>query len=147
MKKLILLFIIFWGFIGAQQAQGLEQFFDKYSKNDKFTYVSVGKGMMNAIENYADLDEESEGIIPSSVKILTLEDVATVNATLAKQLLTEIINIMNTDNFEKTLEVREKGDETYMYSKKNGDQEIDQLLIDISDEELNIIWTRNKKSK
>jgi hypothetical protein len=147
MKKIVLLFMLFLGFIGTQQAQTLEQFFDKYSKNDKFTYVSVGKGMMNAIENYADLDEESESIIPNSVKILTLEDISSVNAVLAKQIIAEIINIMNTDNFEKTLEVRDKGDETYIYSKKYENQGSDQLLIDITDEDLNIIWTRDKKSK
>jgi len=147
MKKIVLLFIMFLGFIGTQQAQTLDQFFDKYCKNDKFTYVSVGKGMMNAVENYADLDEEPEGTIPNSVKILTLEDVTTVNAALAKQIIAEISNIMNTDNFEKTLEVRDKGDETYMYSKKYENRETEQLLIDINEEELNIIWTKGKKNK
>ena len=147
MKKIILISVIFFGLIGMQQAQTLDHFFDKYAKNDKFTYVSVGKGMINAIENYADLDEELESPIPNSVKILTLEDVTTINATLAKQVIVEISNIMSTDNFEKTLEVREKGNITYMYSKKYENQETDQLLIDINDEELNIIWTKNKKSK
>lgn len=144
MKKIVLLFVMFLGFIGTQQAQTLDQFFDKYCKNDKFTYVSVGKGMMNTVKNYADFDEESKDMIPNSVKILTLEEVTTVNSALAKQTITEIMSIMNTDNFEKTLEVREKGDATYMYSKKYDDKNTDQLLLDITEEELSIIWTRGK---
>lgn len=145
MKKIVLLFVMFLGFIGTQQAQTLDQFFDKYCKNDKFTYVSVGKGMMNTVKNYADFDEESKDMIPNSVKILTLEEVTSANSALAKQIITEIMSIMNSDNFEKILEVSEKGEATYIYSKKYDDKNCDQLLLDITDEEVSIIWTRGKK--
>lgn len=147
MKKVILLSVILLGFIGTQQAQTLDHLFDKYCHNEKFTYVSVGKGMMNTIKNYADFDEETEDMIPTSVKILTLEEVSTGNAQLAKQIISEIMSIMNSDNFEKILEVSEKGEATYIYSKEYDDKNCDQLLLDITDDEVSIIWTRGKKSK
>ena len=90
MKKILTLVAVLF-FTIATQAQTLQSLFEKYSDDERFTYVTVGNGMMNlanVIGRHGHQDKNKDMVSKmKSIKILSLED---GNAALMKSFVQEL---------------------------------------------------------
>jgi hypothetical protein len=131
-KKSIILFAAFF-FVSLQafsQNSPVDEFFNKYANDDRFTLVSVGPQMMSLVGNmHLDLDSSISSNIRSikSVRILTA-DKSTTTAE-HQQFFLEAINKMNTAHYEELMSVRDKDDNVKCFAVKNNDKIGEIILI------------------
>lgn len=113
--------------------QSLNSLFAKYGKHTDFELISVNKPMLTIARTMA--DKESKKILS---KLSGLNVLTSKNTNLQNSLMNELNALIERDNFESIVEVREKGERVNIYfntSKKNSD-----ALIVVNDGELNLIW-------
>ncbi len=124
------------------QAQTLKSLFNKYSNDERFEYVSVGRGMLTMGKIFGDTDEEKQPVLSKikSLKILTLTD--GFDDTLQKEVLKELDEVINTGNFETLLEVRDKTERVNIYIQSTASNDTDMLVANKDDYELSIIWIK-----
>lgn len=121
MKKTIL-FTFMLALASLSQAQSLNAFFNKYADDERFSYAKIG----------------------SSMQTLSM-DKSSKNTKLADAIADEAIKIAKKENFEPMVESREKGERSYIYTKKGkSEKESEMLIISIEKDEISIVWMRGK---
>lgn len=145
MKKKILFIIALIALAVNMQAQkSIEAVFEKYADDERFTYVSVGRGAVNMVKSLVDLDEmtsKEKSIIENvkGLKILTLESKTENKEKLAKNIVSDIYKVVKTDQYDVVAEVREKGERVTIYTAKNNKE---MLLITNNASEMSLIWIK-----
>jgi hypothetical protein len=122
----------------------IEAVFEKYADDERFTYVSVGRGAVNMVKSLVDLDEmtsKEKSIIENvtGLKILTLESKTENEEKLAKNIVSDIYRVVKTDQYDVVAEVREKGERVTIYTAKNNKE---MLLITNKANEMSLIWIK-----
>lgn len=147
MKKMLIL-VAFLGLAVATQAQTLQSLFEKYSDDERFTYVTVGNGMMNlanVIGRHGHQDKNKEMVSKmKNIKILTLEE---GNSTLSKSFMTELDRVIETGRFETAVEARDKGERVHIYYRVTAKDNADMLIVTKDKSEISLIWISGKMSK
>ena len=131
--------------LATVQAKNIHDLFEKYADNERFTYVSVGKGATNLLNKFADADgvkiitEDLEFFSKiNNIKILSLE--SETDEKLMNTILLEVNEIIKSEKFEPSAEGRSKGEQVSIYAKKM-DQNVAEVLIVVKNkEELSLIW-------
>ncbi|MDD4971634.1 MAG: DUF4252 domain-containing protein [Paludibacter sp.] len=146
MKKIMTLLAVFL-LVAASQAQTLQSFFDKYGNDERFEYVSVGKGMMNIGHAFGGNKKDNNEMMSKmkSVKILTLN--ADANSTLMKSVVSELDQVVEKGNFETAVEARDKGERVHIYYRFTGKDNADMLIVTKEKGEFSLIWITGKMTK
>lgn len=147
MKKVIILVAALFMLVTASQAQTLQTLFDKYSSDERFEYVSVGKGMMNMAGLLGGIGKNESEMMSKmrSVKILSLE--GEPNQQLIKSIETDLDKVLENGNFETAVEVRDKGERVNIYYRVSGENNADMLIVSKEKNEFSLIWISGKMSK
>ena len=146
MKKMITLFALLL-IVAASQAQTLQSFIDKYSNDERFEYVSVGKGMMNIGHAFGGNKKDNSEMMSKmkSIKILTLN--AEASSALMKSVVSELDQVVEKGNFETAVEARDKGERVHIYYRFTGKDNADMLIVTKEKGELSLIWINGKMTK
>ena len=146
MKKMITLFALLL-IVAASQAQTLQSFFDKYSNDERFEYVSVGKGMMNIGHAFGGNKKDNSEMMSKmkSIKILTLT--AEASSALMKSVVSELDQVVEKGNFETAVEARDKGERVHIYYRFTGKDNADMLIVTKEKGEFSLIWITGKMTK
>jgi hypothetical protein len=146
MKKIMLLAAVLL-LATASQAQTLQSFFDKYSNDERFEYVSVGKGMMNLGHTFGGNKKESNEMMSKmkAIKILTLN--AEASSTLMKTVVNELDQVVEKGNFITAVEARDKGERVHIYYRFTGNDNADMLIVTKEKGEFSLIWINGKMTK
>jgi hypothetical protein len=146
MKKMITLVAVLL-IVAASQAQTLQSFFDKYSNDERFEYVSVGKGMMNIGHVFGGNKKDNSEMMSKmkSIKILTLN--AEASSALMKSVLNELDQVVEKGNFETAVEARDKGERVHIYYRFTGKDNADMLIVTKEKGEFSLIWITGKMTK
>lgn len=147
MKKILTLVAALFILVAANQAQTLRSLFDKYSEDERFSYVTVGNGMMNFASKFGHQDKNSKDVMSKmkSVKILTLNDQA--NSAIMKTVLNELDKVVESGNFETAVEARDKGERVHIYYRITGNDNADMLIVSKDKGEFSLIWISGKMTK
>ena len=146
MKKMLTL-VVFTLIVVATQAQTLQSLFDKYSKDERFTYVTVGSGMMNLASNFGIKNKNGKLMASKmrSIRILTLENDA--NSPLMKSVIQDLDKIIEVGKFETAVEAREKAEMVHIYYRVVEKDNADMLIVTKDKGELSLVWISGKMSK
>jgi len=146
MKKMITLFALLL-IVAASQAQTLQSFFDKYNNDERFEYVSVGKGMMNIGHAFGGNKKDNSEMMSKmkSIKILTLN--AEASSALMKSVVSELDQVVEKGNFETAVEARDKGERVHIYYRFTGKDNADMLIVTKEKGEFSLIWITGKMTK
>ena len=146
MKKIMTLVAVFL-MIATTQAQTLQSLFDKYHNDERFEYVSVGKGMMNMANLFGGHAKNNNEMMSKmkSIKILTLN--AEGASPLMKSVVNELDKIVEKGNFETAVETRDKGERVNIYYRFTGNNDADMLIVTKEKGELSLIWITGKMTK
>lgn len=146
MKKIMTLVAVLL-FVTAIQAQTLQSLFDKYGNDERFEYVSVGKGMMNMASAFGGMVKNDKELISkmNGIKILTLNQSS--DSPLMKSVVRDLDQIVEKGNFETAVEAREKGENVHIYYRVIGNNNADMLIVTKEKDEFNVIWISGKMSK
>lgn len=145
MKRKIVLIILGFIFVTGMQAQkSVEGVFDKYGDDERFTYVSLGRGAVNMAKsfvNFSDLSNKEQKMIENltGLKILSLELYSDKDKKLAKSILDDVDKVVKTDRYEVLAEVRDKSERVNIYSSKNGNE---MVIITNDGDDLSLIWIK-----
>ena len=147
MKKILILFAALFFFIAANHAQTLQSLFDKYGEDERFEYVSVGKGMVNMASLFGGIAKEEKAMMNKmkTIKILTLE--AASDSPLMKSVLRDMEQVVEGGNFETAVEVRDKGERVHIYYRISGTDNADMLIVTKGKGEFSLIWISGKMTK
>lgn len=143
-KKIIFVIALIALAVNMQAQKSIEAVFEKYADDERFTYVSVGRGAVNMVKSLVDLDEmtsKEKSIIENvtGLKILTLESKTENEEKLAKNIVSDIYRVVKTDQYDVVAEVREKGERVTIYTAKNNKE---MLLITNKANEMSLIWIK-----
>ena len=146
MKKIMTLIAVLFMF-AAIQAQSLQSLFDKYREDDRFDYVSVGKGMMNMASAFGGNAKNNAEMMSKmkSIKILTLN--ADAASLLMKSVISELNQVVEKGNFETAVETRDKGERVNIYYRFTGKDNADMLIVTKEKGEFSLIWINGKMTK
>ena len=146
MKKIMTLVAVLL-MVTAIQAQTLQSLFDKYRNDERFEFVSVGKGMMNmagAFGGHAKNNSEMMSKL-KSLKILTLN--ADDTSSLMKSVVSELDKVVEKGNFETAINTRDKGERVNIYYRFSGKDDADMLIVTKEKGEFSVIWLNGKMTK
>jgi len=146
MKKIMTLVALLF-MVAAIQAQSLQSLFDKYREDDRFDYVSVGKGMMNMASAFGGNAKNNAEMMSKmkSIKILTLN--ADAASLLMKSVISELNQVVEKGNFETAVETRDKGERVNIYYRFTGKDNADMLIVTKEKGEFSLIWINGKMTK
>jgi len=146
MKKIMTIVAVLL-MVAATQAQTLQSFFDKYSNDERFQYVSVGKGMMNLANVFGGNAKNNNEMMSKmrSIRILTLNGEAA--SALMKSVINEIDQVVSKGNFETAVESRDKGELVHIYYRLTGKDDADMLIVTKEKGEFSLIWINGKMNK
>ena len=148
MKKLITLVTGLFILIAVNQAQTLQGLFAKYADDERFEYVSVGKGMMGMASSLGGLAKNDKEIMSKmrGIKILTLNS-SDKTSMLMRNVEKELKDVLDVGDFETMVEARDKGEKVHIYYRINGKDNADMLIVTKEDSELSLIWISGKMTK
>lgn len=146
MKKVITLVAVLL-IVAASQAQSLQSLFEKYSNDERFEYVSVGKGMMNMASAFGGIAKNDKEMMSKmrSIKILSLD--ADENSPQMKSVVHDLDQVIDNGNFETAVEVRDKGERVHIYYRITGKDNADMLIVTKEKSEFSLIWISGKMTK
>ncbi|MHB9055231.1 MAG: DUF4252 domain-containing protein [Paludibacteraceae bacterium] len=147
MKKKLSIFAILLVLSAIGQAQTLNKLFQKYADDNRFEYLSIGKGMLGFASIFADYGVLTDGQMEkiTGVKMLKLEK-DSANMELASKFVKEIDVIIKKGNFEVSLIKRDKNQLTYIYKRIDKRANADMLLFTRSNSLINFVWLMGKAS-
>lgn len=147
MKKIMILIAALFVFVAANQAQTLQSLFDKYGRDERFEYVSVGAGMMNMASVFGGMGKSEKQMMSKmkGIKILTLNQSA--DTPLMKSVVHDLDQIVEKGNYETAVEAREKGERVHIYYRVTGSDNAEMLIVAKEHGELSLIWITGKMSK
>lgn len=142
-STIALLFIV----ICVGKAQTLQALFQKYDNDERFQYVSVGKGVINMTGIFGDMAKDEDGMMTKmkSIKILTLEE--DINSALSKSVSNEISQLIATGSFKTAVEVRDKSQKVIIYYRVVGTDNADMLIVTREKDSISLIWINGKMTK
>jgi len=146
MKKIMTLLAVLL-MVAASQAQTLQSLFNKYSDDERFEYVSVGKGMMNIGQAFGG-NKKDKGEMMSkmkSIKILSLN--ADASSALMKSVVSDLDQVVEKGNFETAVEARDKGERVHIYYRFTEKDNADMLIVTKGKGEFSLIWITGKMTK
>ena len=125
MKKITILVAALLMMAISAQAQGIQKVIDKYSTDERFTYVSVGSGLIEFGLSFLG-DKKVEGIDKESlsklkgVRVLSYQWSPT-DAKITKSVMNELTKALRADpKTETLLEIRDFGDVTSIHFTSEG---------------------------
>lgn len=148
MKKIIILAVLLLtASTGIYAQKTMKAIFDKYADDERFSYVSVGKGAFNMVRSLDVLGDmtlnEKEMIANmTGLKILSLESAK--NEKLFNSLISDVKSVTAGDLHETLVEVREKGERTEIFVAKDKSE---MIIISKAKEDLSIIWLQGTPQK
>lgn len=147
MKKLMVFIAALFIFVAANQAQTLQSLFEKYGEDERFEYVSVGKGMMKMGGLFGGIAKNDKEMMHKmqKIRILTLE--ADANSQLMKSVVSDLDKVVDEGNFETAVEVRDKGERVNIYYRVIGEDNADMLIVTKEKNEFSVIWISGKMTK
>lgn len=147
MKKTFLLFVMLSLFFTTTQAQDIDKFFNNYSDNKQFEYVSVSPFMMKFASLFAYPDSKMEDFVSKTkgIKVLTLR--RDNGNTLLYNKFQKDIDILIHSNFEKVIISQNNGEDTNIYKRFTEKNNADIVILTSDSQKTNIIWFNGKFSE
>ncbi len=147
MKKIVSLFSLIFLFTTVIQAQSIDKFFKKYSSDDTFEYISVGKGMMRFASIFTDYSVLTDGTLETvtSLKVLKLKKESATEALSAK-FSKDVESLIEKGDFETTLEKRDKSSRTYVYKRVDKRANADVIVYTKDITGVSVVWLKGKTS-
>lgn len=147
MKKFGVVLAMFVFLASAGHAMSLNKLFRKYSDDERFEYISVGKGIMRVFSVFTDYDVLTDGLMEkvTGLKILKL-DSDYVEQDLSANFISDIDKVIDKGKFETTLEKRGKGERTYVYQRVDKKLNADLLLLTKDNGGVTLLWLKGKMS-
>ena len=146
MKKTVLIYLLSIGFAWAQSPP-LNPFFEKYKDDDRFTQVYISGKMLNLITEWAEEDEEDEEdqqemeAVNSTlrklngIRILSMDNeesgkvLSGNNALNPKDLYLEARSLIEKDQYDELMTVKDSEEEFLILIKEKGDIVEELILI------------------
>lgn len=128
-------------------AQTLKEFFKRYNEDERFEYVSVGKGMLSMVNIFGEADNENTEILSKikRIEVLTLTD--GFDDKLQKNVQKELDEVINAEHFETLVAVREKTERVNVYYRITEKGNSSMLVVTKDESELCMIWLKGKLSQ
>jgi hypothetical protein len=148
MKKITILVATLLMMAIAAQAQEIQKIIDKYSDDERFTYVSVGSSLIDLGMNFLK-DTKIEGLKAKKdalsklkgIRVLNLE--SNTDEKIMKALVGDLTKAIRADSKAETLvEVKDKGESTNIYFTSEG-----LLIITKEPNELTVVCILGEISK
>jgi len=138
MKKMLTLIAALFILVAVNQAQTLKSLFDKYADDERFEYVSVGKGMMNMASAFGGIGKHEKEMMGKmkGIKILTLS--ASSDSPLMKSVERDLRQVIDDGDFETAVEARDKGERVHIYYR---------VSVTKEKGELSLIWMSGRMTK
>lgn len=129
MRKITILVATLLMLAIAAQAQQIQKIIDKYSDDERFTYVSIGSGLLDLGMNFLksskvkfeveNLNAQDALSKLKGVRVLTLE--SKKDEKVMKSLVDDLTKAVRADsNAETIVEVKDKGEITNIYLTSEG---------------------------
>lgn len=149
MKKMLTLVTVLI-MVMVAQAQTLQSLFEKYSDDERFTYVTVGNGMMNLASSFVGNSrhkKDSKEMVSKmkSIKILTLNEDA--GSSIMKSVSQEFDKVILAGKYETAVEARDKGERVHIYYRILGKDNSEMIIMTKDKTEFSVIWISGKMSK
>jgi len=123
-------------------ANSINSIFNKYGSEANADIISISKPMIAFASAFVDKDTKKVLSKISNMKIITSD-----NFNAHSSLVNEITALAKKENFEKLVEVRDKGDRVNIYFNEPGNNKnSDVLIVANSDKDLTMVWLRGKFS-
>lgn len=148
MKKIIILAVLLLtASTGIYAQKTMKSIFERYADDERFSYVSVGKGAFNMVRSLdvlGDMTSNEKEMIANmtGLKILSLESAK--NEKLFNSLISDVKSVTAGDLHETLVEVREKGERTEIFVAKDKSE---MIIISKDKEDLSIIWLQGTPQK
>lgn len=148
MKKTLSILSLIFLFATVVEAQTIDKFFKKYSNDDNFEYISVGKGMMKFASIFTDYSVLTDGTLETvtSLKVLKLKK-ESATETLSDKFTKEIEKLIKKGDFETSLEKRDKNSSTYIYKRVDKRANADVIVYSKDITGVSVVWLKGKTSQ
>lgn len=147
MKKLLTLIAALCILASTMQAQSLNRFFNKYANDTRFESVSVGKFLLTLPLIFGDMNQSDREILSCINRIKVLTSNSGLDSEFSSAILNDLDKIIVQGNYDKMVEVREKGEKVYIYSRILENKNSDLLLVVKEKDEMNLIWINGRFSQ
>lgn len=147
MKKLLTLVATLCLLVSTIQAQSLNRFFNKYANDTRFESVSVGKFLLTLPLIFGDMNQSDREILSCINRIKVLTANSGLDPEFSSAILNDLDKIIVQENYDKMVEVREKGEKVYIYSRMLENKNSDLLVVVKEKDEMNLIWINGKFSQ
>lgn len=127
-------------------AQTIKDFFDRYSQDERFDYVSIGREMIGLAGVFSAADTTAMNPLDriSGMRILTLTDGFDDN--LMQDVRQEAEALVRNGHFDTLAEVRSGGERVNVYRRTATEGDDDLLVVTQDEAELTLIWIQGKLS-
>ena len=127
-------------------AQTIKDFFDRYSQDERFDYVSIGREMIGLAGVFSAADTTAMNTLDriSGMRILTLTDGFDDN--LMQDVRQEAEALVRNGHFDTLAEVRSGGERVNVYRRTATEGDDDLLVVTQDEAELTLIWIQGKLS-
>jgi|GEM_PF-833588 len=151
-KKSIMLFaaVFFVSLQAFSQKSPVDEFFNRYANDNRFTLISVGPQMTSLFGSMSDLfgsmNEKqlglNDGIIRSvhsikSLRMLTT-DSATTNAE-HKRFYREVTNNLDISHYEELMNIRDKDDNINCFAVRKNDRIVEIIMVICDDDSFTLM--------
>lgn len=127
-------------------AQTIKDFFDRYSQDERFDYVSIGREMLGLAGVFSAADTTAMNTLDriSGMRILTLTD--GFDDSLMQDVRQEAEALVRNGHFDTLAEVRSGGERVNVYRRTATEGDDDLLVVTQDEAELTLIWIQGKLS-
>ena len=127
-------------------AQAIKDFFDRYSQDERFDYVSLGREMISLAGVFGGADTTAMNTLDriSGMRILTLTD--GFDDSLMQDVRREAESLVTNSDFDTLAEVRSGGERVNVYRRTATEGDDDLLVMTQDEAELTLIWIQGKLS-
>lgn len=127
-------------------AQTIKDFFDRYSQDERFDYVSIGREMIGLAGVFSAADTTAMNTLDriSGMRILTLTD--GFDDSLMQDVRQEAEALVRNGHFDTLAEVRSGGERVNVYRRAAIEGDDDLLVVTQDEAELTLIWIQGKLS-
>lgn len=127
-------------------AQTIKDFFDRYSQDEHFDYVSIGREMIGLAGVFSAADTTAMNTLDriSGMRILTLTD--GFDDSLMQDVRQEAEALVRNGHFDTLAEVRSGGERVNVYRRTATEGDDDLLVVTQDEAELTLIWIQGKLS-
>lgn len=135
-------------FFTSAKSQTINDFFQKYSSDDRFEAVNVGKSMLDMAKSSSQgMDKDQQALIENINGVRVLTSKVATDEAFTNELIAEFKAVVEKENMEPLVEVREKGQIVKVYSHSDNDKVSDLLIFVKEADKLNIVWVSGSLSR